>query len=67
MRIVRCNDKYAIAKGFWFFTFFRDLKSDGTFWWGRSDYNYKDCWGSLERVEEVLSIKPQRYETFRKL
>lgn len=53
-RIVKFKDgTYGIRRGYFLYSY-RDLK-DPIFWWGINSYSFKDCRGSIDRVEQLFS------------
>lgn len=60
MRIVtNGHGLYAIKRGFWFFSMYKDLHSP--YWWFKVSQFYPDCWGTLEQAQEEYGyLKPYK-------
>ena len=57
MRIVTDGEgNYAIAKYRWIFTIYKDLHTKG-FWWSKNSEYFHACWGSKEKVLQILNTK----------
>lgn len=62
MRIVKYGDRYGIARGRWFWTEYKDLKSTCDFWWPRDGrYFESECFmDSLSQVKAIFDkLKPK--------
>jgi len=62
MRIVTDgNGQYAIAKYYWIFTLYFDLRTPG-FWWGKNSSFYTHCWDDKATVKSWFGrLNPKKY------